>query len=184
MPRADVISQQLSHRVARPRRPGIPSRDRAAGVLIAIDQLLGSAAFSAAAIIAAVVANAGQSIELVRAKRIVGVSTLFLILAVVNQGLWLSWAILVPDIGTMIFATVTGIITVFNLTWWSLRMLGLRALLPPALQVRDDVTRKYSHSPPTAGRRRALTDQGCSLIKQSVPTVVIMFGQRSSRRSR
>jgi uncharacterized protein with PQ loop repeat len=100
----------------------------AAGVLIAIDQLLGSAAFGAAAIIAAVVANAGQSIELVRAKRIVGVSVLFLILAVVNQGLWLSWAILVPDIGTMIFATVTGIITVFNLTWWSLRMLGLRPL--------------------------------------------------------
>ena len=72
----------------------------AAGVLIAIDQLLGSAAEP----------------------------LLFLILAVVNQGLWLSWAILVPDIGTMIFATVTGIITVFNLTWWSLRMLGLRPL--------------------------------------------------------
>jgi uncharacterized protein with PQ loop repeat len=100
----------------------------AAGALIAVDQILGSAAFGAAAIIAAVVANAGQSIELVRAKRIVGVSVLFLILAVVNQALWLSWAILVPDIGTMIFATVTGTITVFNLIWWSLRMLGLRPL--------------------------------------------------------
>ena len=100
----------------------------AAGVLIAIDQFLGSAAFGAAAIIAAVVANAGQSIELVRSKRIVGVSVMFLILAVVNQGLWLSWAILVPDIGTKIFATVTGIIAVFNLTWWSLRILGLRPL--------------------------------------------------------
>lgn len=54
---------------------------------------------------------------------------LFLVLAVVNQRLWLSWAILVPDAGTMIFATVTGIITVFNLTWWSLRILGLRPLL-------------------------------------------------------
>ena len=57
---------------------------------------------------------------------------LFLILAVVNQGFWLSWAILVPDAGTMIFATVTGTITVFNLIWWSLRMLGLRPLLLPA----------------------------------------------------
>ena len=92
-----------------------------------VDQILGSATFGAAAIIAAVVANAGQSIELVRAKRIVGVS-LFLILAVVNQALWLSWAILVPDIGTMIFATVTGTITAFNLIWWSLRMLGLQPL--------------------------------------------------------
>ena len=61
--------------------------------------------------------------------RIVGVFVLFLILAVVNQGLWLSWAILVPDIGTQIVATVTGTITVFNLTWWSLRILGLRPLL-------------------------------------------------------
>ena len=86
--------------------------------------------------------------------------------------------------GTMIVATATLVVTVFNLVWWSLRTLGLRPLLPPALQVRDDVTRKYSRSPPTAGRRRALTDQGCSLIRQSVPTVVIMFGQRSSRRSR
>jgi hypothetical protein len=101
----------------------------AAGVLIAVDQLLGSAAFGTVAIIAAVVANAGQTIELVRSKRIIGVSVLFLILAVVNQGLWLSWAILVPDAGTMIFASVTGIITVFNLIWWSLRSLGLRPLL-------------------------------------------------------
>jgi uncharacterized protein with PQ loop repeat len=90
----------------------------AAGVLIAVDQILGSAGFGTAPIIAAVVANAGQSIELVRSKRIVGVSVLFLVLAVVNQGFWLSWAILVPDAGTMIFATVTGIITVFNLIWW------------------------------------------------------------------
>ncbi len=117
----------------------------AAGILIAVDQLFGSAAFGAVAIIAAVVANAGQSIELVRSPRIVGVSVLFLILAVVNQGLWLSWAILVPDAGTTIFATVTGTITLFNLIWWSLRMLGLRALLaadhsrPPAVNSRQAI---------------------------------------------
>jgi hypothetical protein len=35
---------------------------------------------------------------------------------------------LVPDAGTIIFATVTGTITVFNLIWWSLRRLGLQAL--------------------------------------------------------
>jgi hypothetical protein len=51
----------------------------AAGVLIAVDQILRSAAFGTAAIVAAVVANAGQSIELVRSRRIVGVSVLFLI---------------------------------------------------------------------------------------------------------
>src|SRR4249919_1144112 len=119
------MTRQLQRRLLPVLLPGL----LAAGVLIAIDQLLGSAAFGAAAIIAGVVSNAGQSIELVRSKRIVGVSVLFLILAVVNQGLWLSWAILVPDAGTMIFATVTGLITVSNLIWWSLRMLGLRPLV-------------------------------------------------------
>jgi uncharacterized protein with PQ loop repeat len=123
----------------------------AAGGLIAVDHLLGSAAFGAAAIIAAVVANAGQSIELVRAKRIVGVSVLFLILAVVNQGLWLSWAILVPDIGTMIFATVTGTITVFNLIWWSLRMLGLR----PLFRCRHSRSGTTSHGSAATARRHA-----------------------------
>jgi hypothetical protein len=100
----------------------------AAGALIDVDQVFGSAAFGTVAIIASVVSNAGQSLELVRSPRIVGVSVLFLILAVVNQVLWRSWAILVPDPGTIIFATVTGVITVFNLIWWSLRMLGLRPL--------------------------------------------------------
>jgi uncharacterized protein with PQ loop repeat len=112
----------------------------AAGILIAVDQLFGSAAFGAVAIVAAVVANAGQSVELVRARRIVGVSVLFLILAVVNQGLWLSWAILVPDAGTMIFATVTGAITVFNLIWWSLRRLGLRPLSAASQEPRSDMS--------------------------------------------
>jgi uncharacterized protein with PQ loop repeat len=119
----------------------------AAGALIAVDQFLGSAAFGTAAIIAAVVANAGQSIELVRSQRIVGVSVLFLILAVVNQGLWLSWAILVPDTGTMIFATVTGIITMFNLIWWSLHILGLGPSYCRQLRSRTAPShRQQSHS--------------------------------------
>ena len=123
----------------------------ATGALIAVDQILGSAAFGAAAIIAAVVANAGQSIELIRSKRIVGVSVLFLVLAVVNQGLWLSWAILVPDIGTMIFATVTGTITVFNLTWWSLRMLGLRPLLAAGSRGQGQRHREVQPQPASSG---------------------------------
>jgi uncharacterized protein with PQ loop repeat len=101
----------------------------AATALIAVDQLLGTAAFGAAILIPTLVASAGQSLELVRSQRIVGVSALFLILAVVNQGLWLSWSLLVPDAGTMIAATVTGLIAAFNLIWWSLRSMGLGPLL-------------------------------------------------------
>jgi uncharacterized protein with PQ loop repeat len=50
----------------------------AAGALIAVDQIFGSAAYGTMAIIPAVVSNAGQSIELVRSPHIVGVSVLFL----------------------------------------------------------------------------------------------------------
>jgi len=101
----------------------------AAAVLISVDQLLGTAGFGIAVLIPTVVASAGQSLELVRSEGIVGVSGAFLILAVVNQALWLTWARLVPDVGSMIAAAVTLIITAFNLTWWSLRRLGLRPLL-------------------------------------------------------
>ena len=133
-----LMARELRRRFLLVLLPGL----LAATALITVDQFLGSAAFGTAAIVAAVIANAGQSIELVRSPRIVGVSVLFLILAVVNQGLWLSWAILVPDIGTVIFATVTGTITAFNLIWWSLRRLGLRPfLVRPAPLSPSDVTR-------------------------------------------
>ena len=63
------------------------------------------------------------------------------ILAVTNQGLWLTWAILVPDTGTMIVAAVTGTITAFNLTWWSLRRMGLRSLGPVPELTNENVAR-------------------------------------------
>lgn len=124
-----LMARELRRRLLPVLLPGLLG----AGALISVDQIFGSAVFGTLAIIPAVIANAGQSLELVRSKRIVGVSVLFLILAVVNQGLWLSWAILVPDIGTTIVAAVTGTITAFNLIWWSLRFLGLRPFLQPAL---------------------------------------------------
>ncbi|HET9872735.1 MAG TPA: PQ-loop domain-containing transporter [Propionibacteriaceae bacterium] len=122
-----LMARGLRRRVVPVLLPGLLG----AAALITIDQLLGPAVFGTLAVIPAVTANAGQSIELVRSRRVVGVSVLFLILAVTNQGLWLSWAMLVPDIGTITVAAVTGTITVFNLTWWSLRTLGLRSFRLP-----------------------------------------------------
>jgi uncharacterized protein with PQ loop repeat len=101
----------------------------AAAALVSVDRLLGTAAFGTAMLVPTLIAGTGQSLELVRSQRIVGVSVLFLILAVVNQALWLSWALLVPDAGTMIAATATGVIATFNLIWWLLRSLGLQPLL-------------------------------------------------------
>ncbi len=110
-----------------------------AAALVAIDVGIGSAAFGIAAVVPAVLANAGQTVELVRAPRITGVSPLFLTGQVVNQGLWFTWSLLAGDQGTMITAPATGLIALLNVIWWSLRRGGLRPLFPrvePDLVVR------------------------------------------------
>jgi len=98
------------------------------GVMILVDQLFGSGAYGAVAIIPAVLANAGQSIALIRSEHVRGVSVLFLILSVLNQVLWLTWAILVADLGTIIAAGTTGVIALFNLFWYTARRMGVPAL--------------------------------------------------------
>lgn len=99
-----------------------------AAVIIAIDYGLGSLAFGIAAMVPGIVANAGQSVELVRATLVDGVAPMFLVLAWVNQCLWLSWALLVHDPGTILAAGMTLALTTFNLFWFGLRRLGMRAL--------------------------------------------------------
>ncbi|MFE5409594.1 hypothetical protein [Microbacterium sp. NPDC056569] len=117
-----------------------------AALMILIDQLFGSGAYGAVAIIPAVLANAGQSVALVRDRHVGGVSVVFLIFAVVNQVIWLAWAVLVPDTGTIIAATTTGAIALFNLVWYFARILGLPPRLPrrerkgtPLLPVDDEL---------------------------------------------
>ena len=63
-----------------------------------------------------------------RSPHVRGVSVLFLILAVVNQVVWLTWAILVADLGTIIAAGTTGVIALFNLIWYTARRLGVPAV--------------------------------------------------------
>lgn len=99
-----------------------------AAVLIGIDLGLGPAAFGIAAVVPALLANAGQTFELVRSPRITGVAPLFLVGQVVNQALWFSWSLLAGDHGTMITAPVTGAVALLNVVWWALRRGGLRPL--------------------------------------------------------
>ncbi len=97
-------------------------------VLIGIDLVAGAAVFGAAALVPAVLANGGQTVELVRAPRITGVSPVFLVGNVVNQSLWFAWALLAGDQGTMIAAPISGLLQLVNLVWWVLRRAGLRPL--------------------------------------------------------
>jgi len=92
-----------------------------AGVMVAVDHLFGSAAYGAFAIIPATFVTAGQSVALVRAPHVVGVSPVFLTLALANQVVWLAWAVLIADPGTILAATVSGAIAAFNVVWLAVR---------------------------------------------------------------
>lgn len=103
----------------------------AAAAMVSVDVAFGAAAFGTVAIIPAAIATAAQSLELVRAPRVEGVSPASLVLNAINQLLWMTWGFLVPEPGTMVSSSVTLAIAVFNLVWWGLRMLGLRSFGRP-----------------------------------------------------
>ncbi len=117
-----LMSRELRKNLALVMLPGLA----VAGAMIAVDLTLGTAAYGLVALLPALFANAGQSLELIRSHRVVGVSPLFISGGVLNQVLWLAWGLLVVDAGTVITASVTLALTLFNLVWWGLRSLGLR----------------------------------------------------------
>ena len=103
----------------------------AAAVIIAIDHFLGSAAFGLAAIVPGIGSTVGQTIELVRAPHVRGLSALFMVLAFVNQALWTTWAFLIGDPGSVITAVTMSLLTGANLVWYGARRLGLSAFFSP-----------------------------------------------------
>jgi uncharacterized protein with PQ loop repeat len=106
--------------------------------LIAVDVVIGSAAFGVLTVVPAVLANAGSSAQLIRACSLTGVSPASVVLAVVNQVLWVTWAVLVPDAGTTVTGGVMTVLTCFNLVWWTARRLGAVGPLPPGAAVRGE----------------------------------------------
>jgi uncharacterized protein with PQ loop repeat len=132
LPILTLMSRELGRRLPLVMLPGIVI----ASVMITVDLTLGTAAYGVVAIWPALFANAGQSLELIRSPRVVGVSPAYLIGGVLNQVFWLIWGLLVPDSGTVITATSTLIVTSFNLLWWILRKVGLRSFLVPT---RDEI---------------------------------------------
>lgn len=125
-----LMSRELGRPLVRVMLPGLLF----AGAMIGVDLAFGTAAYGVIAVFPALFANAGQSVELIRSPRVVGVSPVFLFGAVLNQALWLAWGLLVNDAGTIITALATLVVTVFNLVWWALRKLGLRAFGVPTAQ--------------------------------------------------
>lgn len=131
-----LMSRELHRPLARVMLPGV----LVAGAMIGVDLAFGTAAYGVVAVFPALFANAGQSLELIRSPRVVGVSPVFLAGGVLNQVLWLGWGLLVSDAGTIITATVTLLVTLFNLVWWALRRFGLRAFgVPTREEIRAHV---------------------------------------------
>lgn len=120
----------LSRRFRRPLVPLLLPSLVVAGAMITVDHILGSAAYGIAAITIALVSNLGQSMQLVRAPHVSGVSPLFVMMAVVNQAVWVTWGLLVRDPGTVMTATTVCGLATFNLLWYVLRRAGLRAFFP------------------------------------------------------
>lgn len=117
-----------------------------AGVMIAADLVLGSTGFGVTAILASLMANAGQGISLVREPAITGVAPGFLIIQLVNQVVWVTWGVMVADSGTVISATFTGLVALFNAVWWTLRRFGMRPLFvrPVVVAVETDGAARVS----------------------------------------
>jgi uncharacterized protein with PQ loop repeat len=120
----------LSRRFRRPLVPLLLPSLVVAAAMITVDHVLGSAAYGVAAITIALVSNVGQSMQLVRAPHVTGVSPLFVTMAVVNQAVWIVWGLLMKDAGTIMTASTVCGLASFNLLWYGLRRVGLRAFWP------------------------------------------------------
>ncbi len=125
-----LMTRELGRRVL----PTVLPSLAVATAMIAVDLLLGSAAYGIVAIFPGIAITAAQSVELVRAEHVRGVSPLSLVLGFVNLTLWAIWAALVNDSGTMIVVSTTWFVALFNLIWYALRRLGLRAFFVPAAE--------------------------------------------------
>ena len=120
----------LARRFRRPLVPLLLPSLGVAAAMIAVDHILGSAAYGLSAITIALISNVGQSMQLVRAPHVTGVSPLFVTMAVVNQAVWVAWGLLVRDPGTVMTASTVCGLASFNLLWYGLRRSGLRAFWP------------------------------------------------------
>lgn len=128
VPMLVLLARELKRPLWRLLTPGVLG----ALVLITLDLTVGSAAFGLAIMIPGTIVNIGQSVALIRSHAVTGVSGLYMVMAVLNQVLWCSWAWLLPDVGTGIATSVYLAVVSFNLLWWGLRKLGLRAFFASA----------------------------------------------------
>ena len=96
-----------------------------ASVTFALDLTAGPVVFALAAVIPSATAQLAQLRELIVAPSIRGLSMPFLIINVLNQCLWVSWALLAHERSVTLVASCIGSLMTVNLVWATLRRLGV-----------------------------------------------------------
>ena len=81
--------------------------------------------FAVAALIPSAFTQLAQFRALVISTNVAAVSMIFLLLNVINQTLWLSWAVMVGETSIMLCATALGTLMLGNLIWAQLRRQGV-----------------------------------------------------------
>jgi uncharacterized protein with PQ loop repeat len=94
-------------------------------LMVAVDVFSGPIAFAVIAFIPAALSQIAQLRSLVVSRSVHGVSLWWLAYCVLNQTIWLSWAVLANEISVMIVATGLGILMTLNLILGVLRRLNL-----------------------------------------------------------
>lgn len=103
-----------------------PSRIYPIGILggvisVAVDVLLGPAAFGWVVLIPLALGTLGQLKDLVVDPDLSGVSLLFLAGSTLIQGLWVTWASIVGEVSVLICGSSLLVLCGINLVWYVLR---------------------------------------------------------------
>ena len=94
-------------------------------VSVALDVWTGPVVFAIAALVPAAFTQLAQFRALVISTNVQAVSMTFLVLNVVNQVLWLSWALLAGETSIILCASALGALMVANLVWGAMRRYGV-----------------------------------------------------------
>jgi uncharacterized protein with PQ loop repeat len=117
-----ILSQLVRHglrSVPRLFLPGVTLGSAA----FALDVTAGPVVFALAAVVPSATAQLAQLRKLIVADSIHGVSMAFLMINVVNQCLWVSWALLAHERSVTLVASCIGSLMAVNLVWATLRRL-------------------------------------------------------------
>jgi uncharacterized protein with PQ loop repeat len=93
-------------------------------LMLAVDAFSGPIAFAVIAFIPAALSQMAQLRSLVVSRNVHGVSLWWLAYCVLNQTIWLTWAVLAHEISLIIVATGLGILMTLNLILGVLRRLN------------------------------------------------------------